>query len=218
MPIAFRLPRFYPILDTALLSERQIPLWKAATTLIEADVKILQYRHKEEWMQAHFDEAKQLAAFCGRAGIFFVINDRADFARLLGAALHLGQHDLPPLAARKVVRDEVVGFSTHNRSQLVLGDEEPVEYISIGPIFPTTSKAQPDPVVGLDNLRELRALTRKPLCAIGGITLENARQTLAAGADSLAIISGWIPKSANSELSLKQYVQEWLAVTRDSIA
>jgi len=215
MSIAFKLPRFYPILDTALLAECQIPALGAAEILAKAGVRIMQYRHKEAWTQAHLNEAKQVAALCRDAGILFVINDRADFAHLLGAALHLGQDDLPPLAARRVIGDEVIGFSTHNHDQLTLGQEEAVEYLSLGPIFNTKSKLKPDPVVGLDRLQALRPLTNKPLCAIGGITLENARQTLAAGADSVAVISGWLPKSANSDNWIKRYAQEWVHLTSE---
>ena len=210
----FALPRFYPILDTGVLADRHTEVVRAAAILIDAGVKILQYRHKDPWTRREFDEAETLALMCQRAGVLFVMNDRADFAKILGAALHLGQHDLPPIAARKVIGDEVIGFSTHNRVQLSFADEEPVEYLSIGPIFATTSKAQPDPVVGLEKLKELRALTRKPVCAIGGITLENAGQTLAAGANSVAVISGWLPKAASSETSIKASIKQWWAVTR----
>jgi thiamine-phosphate pyrophosphorylase len=139
----------------------------------------------------------------------FVLNDRADFAHLLGAALHIGQNDLNPVAARKVMGDEVMGFSTHNRRQLVRADEEPVEYLSLGPIFPTTSKLKPDPVLGIDALRALRPLTRKPVVAIGGITLENAKQVFDAGADSVAIISGILPEGGDRR-AIKRRAEEWL--------
>ena len=128
--------------------------WRSAD---RRGVRILQYRHKEDWTQAHFDEAKRLATLCHEAGVLFVLNDRADFAHLLKSALHVGQDDLSPVAARRVISDEVMGFSTHNRDQLARGDAEPVEYLSIGPIFPTMSKLKPDPVVGLERLQELRA-------------------------------------------------------------
>ncbi len=157
MSIPFKLPRFYPILDTLTLSERGCSPIPAAQALIDAGVRILQYRHKDNWTQTNFDEAKRLAALCHAAGVLFVLNDRADFARLLGAALHVGQEDLPPVAARRIISDEVMGFSTHNKLQLTRGNEEPVEYLSIGPIFATNSKNRPDPVVGIDGLQELRA-------------------------------------------------------------
>lgn len=211
MPIAFKLPRFYPILDTAALADRQCLPLIAAEALVDAEVRILQYRHKGDWTQTRFDEAKRIAELCHKSGVLFVLNDRADFARLLGAALHVGQTDLPPVAARRVISDEVMGFSTHNREQLAIGNDEPVEYLSIGPIFATQSKLQADPVVGVDQLKALRALTQKPLCAIGGITLENAVQVLSAGADSVAVISGMLPDKCEKK-PLRRRAEEWQRV------
>jgi thiamine-phosphate pyrophosphorylase len=208
-PIPFKLPRFYPILDTAALERRGCPAMLAAQALVASGARILQYRHKDEWMQSHFDTAGQLAALCHEAGVLFVLNDRADFARLLGAALHIGQNDLPPVAARRVIGDEVMGLSTHNRLQLRRGDEEPVEYLSLGPIFATSSKDRPDPAVGVEGLRELRELTAKPLVAIGGITMLNAGDVFAAGADSVAIISGLIPEKCDKK-SLRRLAEEWI--------
>lgn len=211
-PIPFRLPRFYPILDTIALRQRKCETAIAARALIEAGVKILQYRHKSNWTQAHFDEAKDIATVCQDAGVLFVLNDRADCARLLRAALHVGQDDLPPIAARRVIGDEVMGFSTHNRLQLTRANEEPVEYLSLGPIFTTESKERPDPVVGLQGLRTLRELTTKPLVAIGGITLENAGQVLDMKADSLAVISGILPDRCDAK-SVRRRAEEWLKLT-----
>jgi thiamine-phosphate pyrophosphorylase len=207
----FRLPKFYPILDTAVLAARGCPVPLAAEILLNGGVRILQYRHKSDWTQKHFDEAKHLAELCQDAGVLFVLNDRADFAKLLKSALHLGQEDLPPAGAREIVSDEVIGFSTHNAAQLRLGDTEPVEYLSIGPIFTTGSKLQPDPVVGFDMLKTLRELTTKPLCAIGGINLTNAREVLAAKADSVAVVSGFLPTTFDRR-ALKASVLEWLAL------
>ena len=210
MPIPFKLPRFYPILDTISLSSRGGTALAAAEGLIEAGVKILQYRHKEAWTQAQFEEARRIGTLCHEAGVLFVMNDRADFARLMGAALHIGQEDLPPGAARRIISDEVMGFSTHNRPQLVRGDEELVEYLSLGPIFATGSKERPDPVLGTEGLRELRPLTQKPLVAIGGIDFANALEVLAAGADSVAVISSLIPEKAD-RASVRRRAQQWLA-------
>jgi thiamine-phosphate pyrophosphorylase len=210
MPIPFKLPRFYPILDTTVLSDREYPVLLAADAVIEAGAKILQYRHKDVWTQGQFDEAKQINAMCNEAGVLFVLNDRADFAKMLNAALHLGQEDLPPVAARKIVGDEVMGFSTHSRGQLMRADEEPVEYLSLGPIFATTSKQNADPVVGIEGLAKLRPLTKKPLCAIGGITLSNVGDVLKAGADSIAVISSIVPEQFNRN-ELKRRAEEWIA-------
>lgn len=208
-PIAFKLPLFYPILDTAALERRGCPPMLAAEALVSAGARILQYRHKDEWTQDHLDMARRLAALCHEAGVLFVVNDRADFARLVGAALHIGQNDLPPVAARRVMSDEVMGFSTHNRLQLTRGDEEPVEYLSLGPIFATSSKDRPDPAIGVEGLRALRALTKKPIVAIGGISMLNAQEVLAAGADSLAVISGIVPENCDRK-SLRRMGEEWI--------
>jgi thiamine-phosphate pyrophosphorylase len=207
----FRLPKFYPILDTGVLAARECPIAAVAEVLLDAGVKILQYRHKYDWTQAQFDEAKHLAALCQEAGVLFVLNDRADFARLLRSALHLGQEDLPPAAARPIISDEVIGFSTHNAAQMKRADSEAVEYLSIGPIFATTSKLRPDPVVGVAGLKALRGLTKKPLCAIGGVTLANAPEVFAAKADSVAVIAGFLPERFERK-ALKAKVLEWLAL------
>ena len=209
MPVAFKLPRFYPILDTAMLAARNCRALTAAEILVNAGVRILQYRHKQDWTQAHFDEAKRICDLCHASGVLFVLNDRADVARLIRSALHVGQDDLPPVAARRVISDEVMGFSTHNGQQLATGNEEPVEYLALGPIFATNSKLRPDPVVGIEGLKAMRPLTSKPLCAIGGIDLLTARDVLTAGADSIAVISGILPESCDKK-SLRRRAEEWM--------
>jgi thiamine-phosphate pyrophosphorylase len=207
----FKLPKFYPILDTWVLAGKDCPVIETAKILLSAGVRILQYRHKDDWTQAHFDEAKALAEMCQDAGVLFVLNDRADFAKLLLCGLHLGQEDLNPTAARKIISDEVMGYSTHNAAQMKLGDTEPVEYLSIGPIFATTSKLRPDPVVGIDGLKAVRALTKKQLCAIGGVTLTNVKEVFAAKADSVAVISGFLPEKFEKK-ALKMKARVWWAV------
>lgn len=209
MPVPFRLPKFYPILDTFSLSQRNCPVISAAEALLSAGVTILQYRHKENWTQTQFDEARHIAGLCEKQGVLFVLNDRADYARLLRVALHTGQNDLPPVACRMIIGDEVMGFSTHNKLQLTRGNEEPVEYLSIGPIFETHSKVKADPVIGIEGLRTLRALTPKPLVAIGGIKFENALDVLAAGANSVAVISALLPEECNRK-NLRRRAEEWL--------
>lgn len=212
MAIAFELPRFYPILDTQVLEPLNITPLAVAEELLQAGVRILQYRHKSDWTQQHFDAAKQIADLCHKLGVLFVLNDRADFARLMGAALHVGQDDLPPVAARRVMDDEVMGFSTHNQKQLERGDAEPVEYLSLGPILQTGTKLKPDPVVGIEKLRAIRAKTSKPVVAIGGITRAHAREVLDAGADSVAVISGLVPEDA-SRGAFRRTAEEWLRIT-----
>lgn len=191
------LPAFYPILDADRVSAIE-----AAEALLEAGARILQFRHKSFFSRKAFEEASRISELCRSAGALFVINDRADVAKLLDAALHLGQDDLGPADARRILPVPVIiGFSTHNEQQLLAGNLEPVDYLAIGPIFPTRSKLNPDPVVGLDRLRALRRLTAKPLVAIGGITRELAPQVFEAGADSLAVISDLFPRP-----------EEWIAI------
>lgn len=191
------LPPFYPVLDADRVSA--IP---AAEALLKAGARILQFRHKSFFSRKAFEEAIRIAELCRNAGALFVVNDRADIAKLLDAGLHLGQDDLAPADARRILpASNLIGFSTHNEQQLRAGNAEPVDYLAIGPIFATRSKQNPDPEVGLDQLRALRALTRKPLVAIGGITRALAPKVFEAGADSVAIIGDLFPRP-----------EEWMAI------
>jgi thiamine-phosphate pyrophosphorylase len=170
---------------------------------------MLQFRHKGFFSRETFQQAREIAALCRDADALFVLNDRADIAGLLGAALHLGQDDLSASDARRVLGDGAfIGFSTHNEGQLRAAATQPADYLALGPIFRTSSKLNSDPVVGLDNLRRLRALTARPLVAIGGITRSNARSVIEAGADSVAVIGDLFPDDGN----LRGRVEEWLSV------
>ncbi len=200
------LPRVYPILDTGLLARHGIAPIYAAEAVLDAGARILQLRHKAFFSRSDYEVARQIAGMCRQAGALFVINDRADIAMLLGAALHLGQEDLPPAAARKLSERAIIGFSTHNEPQLVAADNEPVDYLAIGPIFSTGSKENPDPVVGVEELQRLRPLTRKPLVAIGGITRVQAAQVWRAGADSVAVIGDLLPE-------VGERMRDWLGLT-----
>ena len=205
------LPAFYPILDTETALRRGIDPRNAAAQILEAGARVLQFRHKSHWTREVFALAESIAALARQAGAIFVVNDRADFAALLGAALHLGQDDLPPAEARKIVGPgTMIGFSTHNESQLRGAAAEPVEYLALGPMFATASKHNPDAVVGIEELRRLRPLTSLPLVAIGGITLANARQALEAGADSVAVIGDLFPEDGR----IHARCEEWLRRAR----
>ena len=124
-----------------------------------------------------------------------IVNDRADFCVAAGAdGVHVGQDDLSPEAARRLVGSErIVGVSTHNPEQVKVGDESSADYLAIGPVFSTASKDNPDPVIGLEGVKRARALTQRPLVAIGGITVENCRSVIEAGADSVAVIGDLLP-------------------------
>ena len=204
-----RLPRVYPILDTELLSQRGLPLAAAAAAFLEGGAGILQIRHKGHWSRDVFQAATEVARQCREAGAQLVIDDRADFALMLDAGLHVGQDDLSPRDARRLLGpDAFLGFSSHNRQQLVAAGGEPVDYVALGPVFSTASKRNPDPVVGVDEVRRLRPLVDKPLVAIGGITRDNAADVLRAGADCLAVISDLLPHGATAK-SLRERMEEW---------
>ncbi len=203
------LPRFYPILDSIAGTRAGFSLRDAAAAMLDAGVRILQLRHKGQYSREMFETAEAISVACARAGATFVINDRADMAALLDAALHLGQEDLPVDDARKLCPRAVIGFSTHNKAQLLAAAGEPADYFALGPIFGTASKENPDPVVGIEELRRLRPLSAKPLVAIGGITRANAAEVLAAGADSLAII-GDLYSGLATAAALRARCEEWL--------
>ena len=156
-----------------------------------------------------FEQAERIGELCRSAGAIWIVDDRADIAKLLDAGVHLGQDDLPPKLARRIMGSGgTVGFSTHNAEQLRAADDEPADYLAIGPIFRTPSKRKPDPVVGIERLSQWRPLTPRPLVAIGGITRENAASVLAAGADSVAVISDLLPEVCTRK-SLRQRMDEW---------
>lgn len=204
-----RFPRVYPILDTETLAQHGIALDTAAAALLEGGAGILQVRQKGHWTRQVFERARQVACLCREAGAVLVVNDRADFAMLLEGGLHIGQEDLAPRDARKLIGpDALLGFSSHNLEQLSAAGGEPVDYVALGPVYPTSSKHNPDPVVGVDEVRRLRPLIEKPLVAIGGITRANAAGVLNAGADSVAVISDLVPQSPTAR-SLRERMEEW---------
>ena len=189
-----KLPAFYPIIDTLLLDKAGIAPEKMAEALAKAGVEIAQFRHKSPFTREVFAQAEGVGRILKDAGVTYIMNDRADVTKMLGAdGVHVGQDDLFPDKVRSIVGSAaIIGFSTHNEDQLSAGDQEPVNYLAIGPIFETASKENPDPTLGLAEMARLRPLTAKPLVAIGGITRANARQVLDAGADSVAVISDLI--------------------------
>jgi thiamine-phosphate pyrophosphorylase len=182
------LPRLYVILDAGMLTG---PAGETAKKLMDAGVKLLQYRDKKAAARELWEESRAIAEVAGRAKCTFIVNDRPDVAYLAGAdGVHVGQDDLDAEQARMVIGpDRWVGVSTHSLEQFEKAAASSADYIAVGPIFQTRSKANPDPVVGTELLRRVRALTEKPIVAIGGITLERAAEVLAAGADSAAVIS-----------------------------
>jgi len=189
------------------------PAGEIAKQLMEAGVRLLQYRDKRAAARELWSESRAIAAVAKASNCVFFVNDRADVAYLAGAdGVHVGQEDLEVEQARGVIGAERwVGVSTHNLEQFEKAAASSADYIAVGPIFQTSSKENPDPVVGTEMLRRVRALTEKPIVAIGGITLERAPEVLAAGADSVAVISD-ILQAKDPVGRAREYIQRLEAV------
>ena len=189
------LPRLYAILDIDLLAARRLEPLDVLEAWFDCGVRLVQLRAKSLTMGPMLRLAESAVTRADRADAMLFVNDRADVARLAFASgVHLGQTDLPPVKARDILnRDQRIGLSTHNRAQVQSAVENgAIDYVAIGPVSVTTSKAHPDPAVGLAGVQEASMLTKragKPLVAIGGITLESAPAIIASGADSVAVIS-----------------------------
>ena len=212
------LPRLYPILDTGALERRGLSLVEAAAAMLEGGARMLQIRQKGPWSPRVFEDARAVASLCRQAGTILIINDRADIAKLLGAGLHVGQDDLAPTDARALLGDgAMIGYSNHSAAQLRDAATEPVDYVALGPIFSTSSKQNPDALVGIDALRRYRALVGKPLVAIGGITRQNARAVFDAGADAVAVIADLLPERATAA-DVRQRIEEWRGIAGASAA
>ena len=203
-------PALYAILDPEVAP---LPLVALAGTLLDAGVQLMQLRDKRGSAAQLYSQAKQLQALSSARGGRFLVNDRPDIAAMTGCGgVHVGQQDLPPEEARRICGPTLwVGVSTHNLEQLREADLTSVDYIAVGPIFPTATKENPDPVVGLGFLRAARELTRKPLVAIGGIAIESAAEVFRAGADSVAVIRDLLAAPDPGERA-----REYLAVAERS--
>lgn len=186
------IPPLYAIIDHDLLTISELSF---AEMMVEAGVELLQIRAKHVPARRLFEISQHLAVRLSTAagsspgGPRLIVNDRPDVALLAKAGgVHVGQDDLEVEAARAIVgRDRWVGVSTHTMDQVETADKTTADYVAFGPVFPTATKERLDPLVGLEGLAAARAHTRKPLVAIGGITLERAGEAYAAGADSLAV-------------------------------
>ena len=202
------LPRLYAILDPSCFPNRELML-NTASQWVNAGVMLLQYRNKSGHAKAMLAEAHAISRTRSpeRGKIKLIMNDRADLC--LAAefdAVHVGQDDLSPESVRKIIgSSRWLGVSTHNPEQVAEADQTSADYIAIGPIFATASKANPDPVVGVEGVRRARLLTSKPLVAIGGITRQNCQSAIDAGADSVAVISDLVREPAKS-------VEEFLSI------
>lgn len=197
------LPRIYPITDASISG---ISHAEQVEVLIAGGATLIQLREKHASPNDFYNAAAEAIAVARRHGVKIIINDRVDIALALNAdGVHLGQDDLPPAGARAILGDKVIlGFSTHTLEQAREALKLPVDYIAFGPIFPTKTKQDPDAVVGLDGLREVRALSGDiPIVAIGGINADNVSFVLDAGADSAAMISAVIGDASKVESTMR---------------
>jgi thiamine-phosphate pyrophosphorylase len=183
------LPRLYAILDVACFEFAE-SIFSAAEELVAGGATLLQYRNKSGNVRMMLEQARELRKRLDDS-VRLIMNDRADLCLAADFdGVHVGQDDLSPESVRKIIGpDRWLGVSTHNPEQLREADLTSANYLAIGPVFATSSKQNPDPVVGLEGVCRARALTRKPLVAIGGITRANAASVIEAGADSVAVIS-----------------------------
>ena len=183
------LPRLCAILDSSLFSHSEA-LFSAAEELAAGGITLLQYRNKNGNARQMLEQARELKRRVG-GSVKLIMNDRADLCLAAGFdGVHVGQEDLSAQGVRKMIGASLwLGVSTHNTEQVQQADQTSADYLAIGPVFPTASKTNPDPVVGLEGIRQARSLTQKPLVAIGGINRANCRSVIEAGADSVAVIS-----------------------------
>jgi thiamine-phosphate pyrophosphorylase len=204
----------YPILDAGLALAGCDPgseaRWGRLRALVreltQAGVEILQYRNKfdDDVLVAEDALAMREAA----PGLRLILNDRAALVAPAGwDGVHVGQTDLSPSYARTLLgRRGMVGLSTHTDEQVLAADREPVDYIAVGPIYSTITKSDTSPVIGIEGVMRARALTQKPLVAIGGITADNAPAVYDAGADSVAAISAIFGFGVSSGKSVRDFL------------
>jgi thiamine-phosphate pyrophosphorylase len=203
------LPGLYAIADAGVLAACGVSLEEYAKGLREAGVTLVQYRDKTGSPQDVLRAAAILQGAFAGSGCRLIMNDRADLAVLAGFhGVHVGHLDLSPADAKRVLGEEcIVGVSTHNEEQVRLAELSCADYVAFGPVFSTGTKADTEPVVGLLGLQRARELTTKPLVAIGGITRENARSVIEAGADSIAVVSGLLRHGESIENVARDFLE-----------
>jgi len=204
--VRFNLPKIYPITDTALSSLSHAEQVKR---LIKGGATLIQLREKNNSVRSFSDDASEAIRIARLAGASVIINDRVDVALALGAdGVHLGQIDMPVAAARRLLgNDAIIGFSTHNIQQVRAALDLPIDYLAFGPIFPTQSKHNPDPVAGLEALSLIKSISgHLPVIAIGGIDESNVVEVLSAGADSAAIISAIVAEPAQIAKNVRDFL------------
>ena len=202
------LPKLYPIIDKAMLDARGIGVEHYARELRDAGVMLVQYRDKGGAPAEILQTADTISSVFTGMNAALILNDRPDLALLAGWGVHVGHLDLTPADARHVVgAGRVIGVSTHTGEQVMAADSSEADYIAVGPVFATSTKADAEPVIGLEGVRRARTLTQKPLVAIGGITRQNARSVIDAGADSVAVISGLMVRGERPQKLAEDFLE-----------
>ena len=211
-PVNPQFPRLYPIVDQGLIELRGVALGRIAEELKAAGVMLAQYRNKVGEPDSILRNASEMWEVFDGSGCRLMMNDHADLVGPAGfGGVHVGQGDLSPEDARRIVgAKRWVGVSTHNEEQARIANGTSVDYIAVGPVFATGTKRNAEPVIGLEGVRRVRALTGKPIVAIGGITRENALSVMEAGADSVAVISGLFVEGE----TIRKVVGDFLEILR----
>lgn len=212
--------RLYPILDASTLSPEPVlrasQLEARVRAAVESGLTLLQYRNKQGGEAQIIADAQRMRSVAGST-ICLILNDHVPLVEACGFdGVHLGQGDMPAAQAREILGpDRILGLSTHNPAEAASADAEPIDYLAIGPVFSTSSKANAEPVVGLEGVRLARSQTSKPLVAIGGITVARAREVLVAGADAVAVISAVFGDSPRVENPGEDSSQARFACSQD---
>jgi thiamine-phosphate pyrophosphorylase len=211
---AFELPRIYPIVDAEMLAAKGVALSSFVQELRDAGITLLQYRDKTGTQEQILHNASVMAEIFKGTDATLVMNDSPEMARLAGwRAVHVGQTDLAIAETRLGLPEGIVGCSTHSPQQVMEADAADADYIAIGPVFATSTKQNPDPVVGLEGVRLARTLTSRPLVAIGGITAENAASVIEAGAESVAVIGALFQPGATAAQWIEIFMRAMPALT-----
>jgi thiamine-phosphate pyrophosphorylase len=200
------LPKIYPITNVEISKISHV---EQVQQLIKGGAKLIQIREKKATSRDFFEQAQKCLEIAKKSNVKILINDRIDIALAVKAdGVHLGQDDLSPIYARQILGEKaIIGFSTHSVSQAIKAVKLPINYVAIGPIFQTTTKENPDEIVGLNGLNQVKnAIGDFPLVAIGGINLENAQKVFENGANSIALISAILDKSSEIEKKIAEFL------------
>jgi thiamine-phosphate pyrophosphorylase len=203
------IPRVYSITDTRISGLSHLEQVKR---LIDGGATVIQLREKRASPRDFYEQAVECVRYAHSHDVKIIINDRVDIALMCDAdGVHLGQDDMPPAAAREIWKArKIIGYSTHSVEQAIAAADSGVDYIAIGPVFATTTKADPGATVGIDGVAKVRAVIGNiPLVAIGGINRANTPEVMRAGADSVAVVSGLVGEPERIAVNIRELLDVW---------